>query len=77
MYNGHNLLEVSNTTVNIFARNVARILWNNNEFATYRFEGYENKVTDRVNFDRKEDLDKIDLLKSISFFIDILFITFN
>lgn len=61
MYDGHNLLEVPNTTVNIFARHVARILWKNDELATHRFEGYEKKKTDRVIFSRQEDLDKIEL----------------
>ena len=52
MYDGQNFLEVPNTTVNIFARHVARILWKHDELANNRFEGYEKKKTNRVIFNR-------------------------
>jgi hypothetical protein len=74
MYDGQNLLEVPNTTVNIFARHVARILWKHDELANNRFEGYEKKKTNRVIFNRKEDLEKIELLKSILFLYIYFFI---
>lgn len=73
MYDGQNLLELPNTTVNIYARHVARILWKNDELTTHRFEGYENKKTSRVIFYRQEDLDKIDLLKSIRLYFNFFF----
>ena len=64
MYDGQNLLDLPSTTVNIYARGVANILWKNNELLTHRVEGYEKKKTNRVIFHEKEDLDKIELLKS-------------
>jgi hypothetical protein len=75
MYDGQNLLELPNTTVNIFARNVARLLWKNDELATHRIEGYEKKKTNRVIFSKREDLDKIELLK-IFFTYFIIFLSY-
>ena len=72
MFDGQNLLDLPNTTPNIYARHVSRVLWKNRELETHRLEGYDNKKTDRVIFSKQEDLDKIELLKSIYLFILLL-----
>lgn len=77
VFDGQNLLDLPNTTVNIYERHVSRVLWKNHELETHRLEVYEKKKTGRVIFFKQEDLDKIELLKSIFILFTLIYHKFN
>ena len=68
MYNKTDLLNNEGLTAPIYARNVAQILWGDSELCLKRISddlrSKEAKQSDRERMSSKEDLAKIELLKS-------------